>query len=232
MTTLTLNDIINSVIRLMDEHGGNAAFMSGGAMDETKRIIEQVTENAIRKMHLKAPIAMLDAFELEKGWPVERNVVNGRYMWSIILPDDFFRLVSCRMETWTRPVSQLWWEDSNEYAKQKNPYLMNTWERPIAFYVHHGIVKYVEMYSTDDDQDELREFLYAPTPTWNENKTSFLYIADHLKDASLMQVTADTLVVLGETERAQQMQALAMQANNTYGGMERNFADNGQRIER
>ena len=59
-----------------------------------------------------------------------------------------------------------------------------------------------------------------------------LFVSDRLKDSSLMQIAADTLAVLGENERAQQMQAMALQAINTYGGMERNFADNGNRIER
>ena len=229
MTTLTHNDIINSVLRLMDEHGGNAAFMSGSAMDETKRVIEQVTENAIRKMHLQAPVAMLDAVIVPAPQILEWKQVNGRHVPTLLLPDGFFRLISCKMDSWKRPVSQLWWEDSAEYAKQKNRYLMNTWERPAAFYVHRGINKCVELYSCPTIINPVVTFEYAPTPTWDNNHID---VADRLKDASLMQIATDTLVVLGEGERAQQMQALAMQAINTYGGMERHFSDNGNRVER
>lgn len=234
MTTLNHNDIINGVLRLMDEHGGNAQFMSGNAMDETKRVIEQVAENAVSKLHLQAPVAMLDGVSLGKPITDWRNV-NGRYACIVMLPDGtsdpaFLRLITCKMETWTRPVSHLWWEDSAEYAKQKNKYLMNTRERPAAFYVHHGIVTTAELFSSDDMEDEVREFVYAPKPHWVGD--DMVYVSDRLKDSCLMQIAADTLVVLGESERAQQMQALATKAIDTYGGMERHYADNGNRIER
>jgi hypothetical protein len=124
----------------------------------------------------------------------------------------------------------MWWEDSAEYAEQKNKYLMNTRERPAAFYVHHIGGEYAELYSSDDMDDELEKFLYAPKPHWSGNE--FSYVSDRLKDSGMMQIAADTLAVLGENERAQQMQAMALQAINTYGGMERHFADNGNRIER
>ncbi len=229
MTPLTYNDIINGVLRLMDEHGGNAQFMSGDAQDETKRIIEQVSENAIRKLHLQAPVAMLDAVGLVKDYPIDWLNVNGRYACKVMLPADFFRLVRCKMETWTRSVSHLWWEDSAEYAKQKNKYLMNTRERPAAFYVHYEMLKYAELYSSDDMEDEIRDFYYAPLPQWSNNRIN---VADRLKDSSLMQIAADALAVLGESERSQLMQAMAVQAVNTYSGLERNFADNGNRIEK
>jgi hypothetical protein len=124
----------------------------------------------------------------------------------------------------------MWWEDSAEYAKQKNKYMMNTRERPAAFHVHHIGGEYAELYSSDDMDDELEKFLYATWPSLNSN--NMLFVSDRLKDSGMMQIAADTLAVLGENERAQQMQAMALQAINTYGGMERHFADNGNRIER
>ena len=60
MATLTLTNIQNAVLRLMDENGGNASFMSGSANTEMNDIIGQVTEDAVRKIHLQAPVAMLD----------------------------------------------------------------------------------------------------------------------------------------------------------------------------
>lgn len=234
MTTIPYNDIINGVLRLMDEHGGNAQFMSGSAMDETKRVINQVAENAVSKIHLQAPVAMLDSVVLGKPI-IDWKPANGRYACLVMLPDGtsdpkFMRLIACKMATWTRPVSMMWWEDSAEYAKQKNKYLMNTRERPAAFHVHHIGGEYAELYSSDDMEDELEKFLYAAWPSLNPN--NMLFVSDRLKDSSLMQIAADTLAVLGENERAQQMQAMALQAINTYGGMERHFADNGNRIER
>lgn len=228
MTTLTKTELINAVLRLMDEHGGNAQFMNGNANNETKRVIEQVTEKAIRDIHLQAPIAMLDAVPLEKPIVDWKNV-NGRYACIVELPADFFRLVTCRMQSWARPATLLYWEDSAEYAKQKNTYLMNTWERPAAFLVHRNTKQYAELYSSTSMQDVIDGFLYMPRPEWTGDK---IKVADRLKDASLMQVAADTLTVLGETDRAQTMRLMALQPLNTYGGTERNFADNGNRIEK
>jgi hypothetical protein len=57
-------------------------------------------------------------------------------------------------------------------------------------------------------------------------------VSDRLKDACMMQVSADTLAVLGENDRAQRMQQMAERVLATYGGNERHNADNGNRIER
>jgi hypothetical protein len=228
MTSLTLTEIQNAVLRLMDEHGGNALFMSGNATDEMRTIIGQVAEDAIRKIHLQAPVAMLDAVTS----PISSTMFerNGRWACRVLLPDDFFRLVRCSLDSWSHPVSQLWWEDSAEYAKQGNKYLMGTHEKPIAFLIHQGALQYAELYSGIDLQDKLREFIYAKRPEWSANNK--IMVSDRLEDACMMQVAADTLAVLGENERAQQMQQMAERVLATYGGNERHNADNGNRIER
>lgn len=229
MTPLTLTEIQNAVLRLMDEHGGNAQFMSGNAMDETRAVIGQVAEDSIRKIHLQAPVAMLDSVSLPQPWVSSVFTRNERYVCRVQLPDDFLRLIRCSLESWSHPVSQLWWEDSSEYAKQGNKYLMGTYERPMAFIVHKYGLRYAELYSAKDAQDGLSEFLYAQRPVFDEGTIA---VSDALKDASLMQVAADTLSVLGEEEKSQKMQQMAERVLATYGGNERRYADNGNRIER
>lgn len=231
MATLTYNGIVASVLRLMDENGGHASFMSSDdATAEMKEVIRQVTEPAVRNIHLKAPIAMLEA---TAGTPTLSSAVqvNGRYMFKASLPTDFFRLVRCRMAGWGRPVTLLWWEDSVEYAKQRNRYLMGTSEKPVAFLVHNGDSQYIELYSSDSASDTMAEFAYVQKPSWSDATTSAtIDVSDRLVDACLMQIAADTLMVLGETERAQMMAAKAVEPLNTYGGMERHYSDIGNRV--
>lgn len=229
MTPLTYNGLIDSVLRLMDENGGHAQFMSGNATEEMRDIIGQVSEDAIRKIHLQAPVAMLDAVWYSEATAslIERN---GRYICQVVPPGDFFRLVRCGMGSWVHSVSHLWWEDSAEYAKQKNKYLMGTYENPIAFLVHRNEMQLVEMYSSESLQDHLSEFLYVKRPEWGGDRR--IMVSDRLRDASLMQVAADALAVLGENERARLMQQMAERAMTTYSGSERDKADNGNRIER
>jgi hypothetical protein len=227
MTTLTYNGMTEDVLRLMDENGGNAQFMSGEATREMREVIGRVSEDAIRKVHLQAPTAMLDAIPAQVSFSMQER--NGRWMCQVATPEDFLRLVRCRMVSWVKPVSQLWWEDSAEYAKQGNKFLMGTWQRPMAFLVHQGALQWVEMYSSEDMQDTVREFLYVKRPEWVNGK---MLVSDRVKDACLMQVAADSLTVLGESERAQQMQQMAERTLMTYGGMERHNADNGNRIEK
>ena len=229
MIALTYNGLIDDVLRLMDENGGNAQFMSGGATNEMREIIGRVSEDAIRKIHLQAPVAMLDAVT-EPSYSTSMFETNGKYACQVNLPDSFFRLVRCRMNSWVRPVSQLWWEDSAEYAAQRNKYLMGTFEKPAAFLVHQGALQWAELYSSDSLQDTLREFLYVKRPEWSENNK--IMVSDRLKDSCLMQVASDALAVLGETDGAQRMKQMAERALVTYGGMERHNSDNGNRIEK
>jgi hypothetical protein len=97
MTPLTLTEIQNAVLRLMDEHGGNAQFMSGNAMDETRAVIGQVAEDSIRKIHLQAPVAMLDSVSLPQPWVSSVFTRNERYVCRVQLPDDFLRLIMLRL---------------------------------------------------------------------------------------------------------------------------------------
>lgn len=229
MTTLTLTDIQTAVLRLMDENGGNAQFMAGSATTEMKDIIEQVAEDAIRKIHLQAPVAMLDG-KYSDSLATENVLWSGdRYMCRVMLPADFFRLIRVKMESWVKPVSQLQWEDSANYALQANKYRMGTYQKPAAFLIHRFASKYMELFSSPSLQDTLDEFIYLETPVL---KNDSIKVCDRLKDASMMQIAADTLVVLGETERAQMMAAMAERVLNTYGGMERHYPDNGNRVEK
>lgn len=235
MTTLSFSNLAASVLRLMDENGGHASFMSGDdATAEIKEVIRQVTGPAVRNMHLKAPIAMLEGVS---GTPTLTHLgpVGGRYPSSITLASEmnFFRMLKCRMASWNRPVTQLWWEDSVEYAKQRNKYLMGTKDRPMAFLVHDGGVQKIELYSSDTNTDTLAEFVYMQKPEWSDSSASAtIGMSDRLVDSCLMQIAADTLMVLGETDRAQMMAAKALEPLNTFGGIERHYSDIGNRVER
>ncbi len=233
MATLTYNGIVASVLRLMDENGGHASFMgSDDATAEMKEVIRQVTEPAVRNIHLKAPIAMLEAAAGTLD-DARFSELNGRHVSKASLPADFFRLVRCRMAGWDRPVTLLWWEDSVEYAKQRNRYLMGTSEKPVAFLVHDGDSQCIELYSSDSASDTIAEFAYVQKPSWSDATTSAtIDVSDRLVDACLMQIAADTLMVLGEAERAQMMAAKAVEPLNTYGGIERHYSDIGNRVER
>lgn len=227
MTTLTYNGLIDDVLRLMDENGGNAQFMSGNATSEMREIIGRVSEDAVRKIHLQAPVAMLDGVNARMD-AFEWCQLNDRWYYKSLLPDDFFRLIRCKVRSWKSSVSHLWWEDSAEYAKQGNKYLMGTEDKPRGFLVHYNSLVYVELYSCKD-ASSLQNFVYLPTPKWENGS---IEVCDRVKDSSLCQVAADALAVLGEAERAQQMQQMAERALATYGGIERHMPDNGNRIER
>lgn len=240
MATLTYSAIVTAVLSLMDENGGNYAFMnSDDAMAEVKSVIRQVTEPAVRSLHMKAPIAMLDSVS---GSPsaAALHEKGGRYPYKISGldqlipgPGEFFRLVRMKMSSWDTPVSQLWWEDSVEYAKQSNKFLMGTKERPIAFLVHDGVNLCIEAYSSDDANDTLDEFLYVVKPSWSDNGNNpTIKISGMIQDACLAQIASDTFTALGETDKAQMMAAMAMRPINTFGGEERHYADNGNRVER
>ena len=233
MATLTYSAIVTAVLRLMDENGGDYSFMSNDdAMAEIKEVIRQVTEPAVRSLHMKAPIAMLDS---KVGTPTASHMgeKGGRYPYLIAtLPSDFFRLCRLKMASWDTSVSQLWWEDSSEYAKQKNRLLMGTRERPMAFLTHNGVRTSIELYSSDDMDDKLLEFLYVEKPVWSSESNPTITISDKLQDACLAQIASDTFTALGDTDKAQVMAAMAIRPINTFGGEERHYSDNGNRIER
>lgn len=241
MRTLTIEEIRNAVMNLMDENGGDPQFMSSDdANKELYGIISTVTENAVQKIHLQAPSAFLDGRSYTTFDSAESTLVYGKRVFKGRLPKDFFRLVSCKLRGWHSPVTTLVWEDSSEYAKQGNRYLMGNASRPIAALVHRGNEQWVEMYSTDDGQaipvggSLVEHFIYLQKPTLTENQSGEQYIdvCSRLYWPCIYQIAADTLKAVNEAQKAQMFEAMAERYFATYGNKERIFPDNGTRIEK
>lgn len=69
-------------------------------------------------------------------------VDNGDGSGSVLLPENFVRLVSFRMEGWQRDATQLYTADDPIYAKQSNPYLRGGVANPVVVLCGHLLQYY------------------------------------------------------------------------------------------
>lgn len=237
MKTLTTTEIRNAVLNLFDENGGNAAFMSGDdTNNELYDIIDTVVESAVHKIHLQAPSAMLDGKKIDNTQYIQTFLANGRYAIRFALPQDFFRIVSIRMNGWRAPITTLLYEDSVEYRKQGNKYLMGTEKKPIGFIVNsmafgEKIQKCCELYSSEVDNGNLKYFgYYLPKPTLSAQGS--IEVCDRLEWPCLYQIAADALKAVNEAQKAQIYEAMAERYFATFSNIERKTTEIGTRIEK
>lgn len=76
------------------------------------------------------------------------------------LPTDFLRLVSVKVESWERKVTELISVTNPLYLLQQNPYTRGGYSKPIAAIVNGEGKKRIELYSVSDE-DECA-LLYIP----------------------------------------------------------------------
>ena len=216
MLSLGLSDIYTYVKSRLDELSNNddALLVSNNqGVEDLEKEIDAVVEPAIRKIHLDAPNILLKEGNSLAGSDVsaqDRASVSEYYIARINVPNDFLRLVTLKLNEWERPIQTLLGEDSAEYRKQQNPYLMGTPQRPVGFLTHQGQKSngVIELYSIINNNPVITFGWYVPNPVLNNNVVD---IIETLKYPCLNQITAEVLRSLGRHQEAVVYDRLAVQ---------------------
>ena len=227
MLTLPVSDINEYVKARLDELSNNedAQLVTGDqAVGDLEKIIEAVTVQSVRKIHLEAPNLLLKdgvAFpsassasqQGEESLDDEQDrstaIDSHYYMHELDAPSDFLRLVTLRMSDWSRPIQTLVGEDSAEYRKQGNIYLMGTPRKPVGALVHRNGTGVIELYSCLSATATVLYAQYIPEPSIS-GTTPSVDIISTLKQPCLDQITAEVLRSIGRHQEAAVFDQLAV----------------------
>jgi hypothetical protein len=145
----------------IDELGSNDSDMMDIDRDnkELDVMIEQSAIDGLR--YLLLHINLDDIKATKSTGPV---VIGADKVGRVTLPDNFLRLKSVRLSSWSRAVSSLVSEDSAYYLMQKDAYACGTPERPVAAIVSEGDKIELELYKANTVTDRMSLY-YIPMPT-------------------------------------------------------------------
>lgn len=203
---MKLNGIIDSVKLCIDE---------AGASDYTNRYIDEVILNAIRPTlswcARNAPIEMLTM----SGSPFVEDYsgfeISGFEPWVIPLPADFVRLVRLYRAGWSKSISTLVEEDSDESLMQHDIMAFGVSDRPVAILRRTKTLKICGWDGSNEkpEADQI-EITYIKTPSIDDvSSLSDFEIPSELEGAFVYHVAYLTLVAFGD-ERATSMYNVAV----------------------
>lgn len=204
MEKLTKSEIYEKVRAFLDELGDNdAGFMlSDKDSSELNTIIDKVTPLSVRNIHISAPYRMLDG---ETYTPDDFSVENKKA--TMTLPENFLRLVQVKLSSWNAPVVNVVTEDMPEYRMQANEYMRGTHYKPVcALVLLANGLQGLELFSAKDDEDDLSSLIILKEPEWEDDGID---ICPRLRNSIIAQITGQTLLALGEEQRAQTFLSLS-----------------------
>lgn len=226
MEKLTKSEIYVEVRALLDELGDNdAGFMlSDKDSSELNTIIDKVTPLSVRNIHISAPYRMLDGetYTLKAGeTDTHENGETDTHEISdfsienkkatMTLPTGFLRLVQVKLSSWNAPVVNVITEDMPEYRMQANEYMRGTHYKPVcAFVLLANGLQGLELFSAKDEEDTLSSLIILKEPKWvEEGESVSISICPRLRNSIIAQITGQTLLALGEEQRAQTFLSLS-----------------------
>lgn len=183
--------LINKVKTRIDEVSASGDIIVEVGVENTKpydSIIDELLDESALEVLLKAPFYRLN---ISSGnvTPVQDSA--DTHIGTIILPTDFLRLVSFRMNEWQQPVTSFAVQGDEIAQKQANKHIRGGVAKPVAV-LSKSTNGYVATYYSVQSSHTLKEFLYIKKDTAQN-------IADtQLIDAMVWICAAKTLGVLNE----------------------------------
>lgn len=170
-----LDDIKRQVRVLMDENAEDV-LTPVGDVDALglDKLIEGVTVDVLRAILLTAPASDLGDGKQLRGGIAWESGMEGVGMGSLVLPDDYLRLVYVQMSDWAYGLSDAISSESDQYRLQRGRWGAGrgTPERPVAAVVPQTVGLTLELYSSAGGPGVyLRRGRYIAEPQIEEDGT-------------------------------------------------------------
>lgn len=145
-----------------------------------------------------------------------RAVSDNMYVAEVDLPDDFYRLLSVKMDDWERPANIIY-DDDPEYALQSSQWggLRGNPETPVAVLVKSGEVcgYSLELYTCTSESATIEKLLYVPIPSYKTAKPGThvvpIDIPTRVEDACVYACASLTAETFGNATLAERFMAHA-----------------------
>ena len=178
-------------------------------------IIRSKIEEAVRRVHLAAPIYLLDCgHNMGQGDEPEKAILwnEGGKSGRLKLPLDFLRLVVFKMTDWKRPVYLANAPEGRTYERQYSDYggVRGTSANPVCVLTMRPQGEYIEFYGCKSSAAKLEQAVYIPEPKiTDEGGDEVIEVSTHCYKSAVLMAAALTAITLGESQRAQELMALA-----------------------
>lgn len=206
MRTYVVEDLVREVRIIIDENRESSPLIEDG--DETTLSLNEVIAYnipiAAQIVETEAPRYMLgggEAFATSISWMVG-SVGKGRG--TIILPDDFLRLVTFQMSDWERPVVEAISDEDPLYRQQfsRNKGLRGSPQCPVVAISNTPAGLVLEFFSCEAGESvTVLRARYIPKPEITENHE--IILCEKLKRSIMYYAAYLTEVTYGSAERAQ-----------------------------
>jgi len=117
-------------------------------------VIDALLDAGVKEILLMAPIHLLTATDFYTD-SNPNTTDNGDNTGSIVLPDDFLRLVSFKMSCWLRPVNRAISESDSKYKLQFNAYTRGGIAKPVVAIRNDGSQKILEYFSVVNNNHDV-----------------------------------------------------------------------------
>ena len=192
MKNFSVQEIVDLVRIKYDEIGLNESEMIKDSDDsDIDTVIKSCIGDAYRIAVNAADTSMLEGKQLE-GAELE---IDGNLVGHVMLPEDFLRGVTARLDSWQSASSLIINEDTTEYRMQSDPYACGTYQHPVIALVHTSNGRELEFYKARSKEDKLKSFVYMPT--WNSSSES-VDIPDQIAEAFIYYIAALTATTFRE----------------------------------
>jgi len=216
MPSYKVSDLINRVRIALDENGDSGDLVALSDIDTLtlNDIIKYSLLDAARIVETNAPSYLLDAGESFASQSVIWKGSKGYGAGTIVLPEDFMRLVSFKMSDWTHSVNGAVTQESEAYLMQQSEYpgIRGCPQKPVVAIINAPAGLSLEFYSCMGGAGvsvEHAQYLPYPNITYGS-----IDLCRRLKDAIVYYAAYLTAQSLNNEQLATKMLSIS---NNIQG---------------
>lgn len=199
MTKLFTSDIIGFVRAAIDELQPNSSLMellTDADSQDLDHIIEAHILKAVNVIHSTSPY-MLAAKDAASPSQDNNIVIDGKTILIHFTEEGLLRPLALAATDSNYTVTEFIPEDSLEAAKQNDPYVCGTYQRPAAVLRYGDNGPYLQYYSlreapgvSANGEDYIKKLLYFPIPKIEtEDNKQYVNINGYLENAILSYLT-------------------------------------------
>ena len=204
----------------------NILLRDGYPMDKLQTTYVKIEEDGVLRVEpqvlyfpWEAGVSQDVTVWTEESWRTDvqqnpvQNYTTGDFVCFLQIPDDFLRLITLKMNGWSRPIQTLVGEDSVEYRKQQNKYLRGTPRKPVGVLTHGASgAPVAELFTCANNAQNQVNGQYYPEPKkFDYDGDSYVSICKPLEYPCLHQITANVLRSIGRVQEAMIYEAMAVQ---------------------
>lgn len=206
----TVSSLKSAIKIALDQNNVSTQLFNTGDVDTLSldELVESKIADAIRNVELNAPYHLLDGGTV---FPASAQVITwesqqGYGPGSVLLPEDFLRLVCFKMSDWDHPVFVPILETDPLYAVQRSRFggVRGNPQRPVCALVNRSTGLNLEFYSCASDSDaSVAMASYIPVPSLVTPSTGEPYysICEKLKPA-VVYYAAYLVALITEPDKA------------------------------